>query len=115
MGWCHGVTLTNNVVTLNEQDAEIINNSAAGFTALVTNSQFTSNENRGVAIFKRGSGSGQTSPSTTTRSSATCWMVGVYVVNTADADRIHEPLLLWAWRWRMVGLVTATPDIWSSL
>ena len=102
------VTLTNNVVTLNEQDGlEIINNSAAGFTALVTNSQFTSNENRGVAIFNRGSG--QANITFDDNQVVSNLLEGVYVVNTADADqntRAASTVLM-----ERGGLVTANPDL----
>lgn len=102
------VTLTNNVMTLNEQDGlEIINNSAAGFTALVTNSEFTSNENRGVAIFNRGSG--QANITFDDNQIVSNLLEGVYVVNTADADQNTRAASTVAME--NGGLVTATPDL----
>ena len=102
------VTLTNNIMTLNTQDGlEVINNSAAGFTATITNSQFTSNTERGVAIINRGSG--QANVTLDDNQIVSNGEEGVYVVNTASADqstRANATVAL-----SSNGLVNATPDL----
>lgn len=104
----NNVTLTNNVVNQNRQDGLLItNDSAAGLTAVVSNSQFSRNVERGVAIFNRGNGAANvTFEDNTLVANAE---EGVYVVNTADADqnvRAASTLPM-----ENGGLVTATPDL----
>ena len=102
------VTLTNNVMTLNTQDGlEIINDSAAGFTATITNSQFNNNTERGVAIFNRANG--QANVTFDDNQANSNQEEGVYIVNTADADQNTRANATVAME--NGGLVNATPDL----
>ena len=102
------VMLDNNIVTMNGQDGlEVINNSAAGLTATITNSRFNSNTERGVAIFNRGNGLANITLDDNQFLSN--GEEGVYVVNTASADqdtRANATDVL-----SSNGLVSATPDL----
>ncbi len=102
------VTLTNNLMNLNTQDGlEIINDSAAGFTATINNSRFNNNTERGVAIFNRANG--QANVTFDDNQANSNQEEGVYIVNTADADQNTRANATVAME--NGGLVNATPDL----